>query len=158
MVCSNWSEEIPSGTPWWFFNSVVFVLDHFSANLAITLLRQQVTSWSDFVVRSVLRSGHKFFTLLWRVSIACFHCHILFSFPRIVFSSGKFPTHTHFFPLPNLSRTVAVHRIRWCFETVGASKAEANPCCSSAERHQWHKWRRERRGWAPATVMVEKDV
>ena len=40
----------------------------------------------------------------------------------------KFPSHTF-----------ADHRIRWCFQPVGAGGAEAVTCCSSTAWHQWHK-------------------
>ena len=111
---------------------------------------RQVNSWSVFVVRSVPRSGYKFWTPLWRISIACFRRHMLFSLPRIVCSSAQFPVHTHDISFYSLKfwRTLGVHRIRWCFEPIGAVRAEAVPCCSSVGPHKRHKCRRERRGWA----------
>ena len=36
MVCIDWNEDIPSSAPRWFLSSVVFVLDQFSADPAIT--------------------------------------------------------------------------------------------------------------------------
>ena len=66
---------------------------------------RQITSWSLFVVRFVLRSGHKLLTLLRRITITCFPRHILFCFPGSVCSSAKFLVHTHDFSFasPNLS-------------------------------------------------------
>ena len=63
-----------------------------------------------------------------------------------------------FFSLPNLARTLSVHRIRWCFESLGASRTEAIPCSSSVGRHQWHEWRREQYRWASATVTFQENV
>ena len=121
---------------------------------------RQVTSCSPFVVQSVLRSGHKFLIPLWWVRITCFHCHMMFSFSRNVSSSAKFLAHTHNFSFQstNLSRTLAVHRIEWCFEPVGAGRAESVPCCSSFGRHQRHKRRWERYGAVPAKIAVQKDI
>ena len=108
----------------------------------------------------MLRSGHKLLTTVWRVGIACFCRCILFSFPRIVCSSTKFLAHTQdiSFRSPNLLRTLAVHRIRWRFEPVGAGTAVAIPCCSSVGRHWWHKWLWVQHRWAPSTVTVQVDV
>ena len=36
MVCINLNEDIPSGVPRRFLNSVIFVLDHFTADPAFT--------------------------------------------------------------------------------------------------------------------------
>ena len=107
-----------------------------------------------------MRSGHKFLTPMWRVSIICFLRHILFSFLRIVCSSRKFLAHTHdiSFHSPNLSRTLAVHRIRWCFEPVGAGRAKAVPCCSLVGRYQRHKLQWERHGWASAKTAVQNYI
>ena len=55
---------------------------------------RQVTSWSVSVILSVLRNKHKYLIPFWRVSITCFHCHILFSSPHSVCSSAKFLAHT----------------------------------------------------------------
>ena len=50
MVCINWNEDTSSGLPWRFFNTVVFVLDNFAADSAITPINatghQLVTNWS----------------------------------------------------------------------------------------------------------------
>ena len=63
-----------------------------------------------------------------------------------------------FLSLPNLARTLAVHKIRWCSEPIGATRTEAIPCSSSVGRHQWHKWWREQYRWAPATVTFQENV
>ena len=164
MVCSNWIEDFPSGAPWLFFSSVVFVF-------CFRPLLRRSCYHSDQRDRSP--AGHSlWFDLCWGagtyysphcdelVLLVLFCLFMLFSFPRIVFSSAKFLAHAHdvCFRSPNLSRTLAVHRIGWCFEPVGAVRAEAIPCCSSVGRHQRHKRRWGQHGWAPLTVTVQKDV
>ena len=120
---------------------------------------RQVTSWWVCVVLSVVRSGRKFLTPLWRVSIIfptstyCFLSFVLF-----VFQQSLLLTLMIFLSLPNLARTLAVHRIRWCFEPLGASRTEAIPCFSSVGQHQWQKWWREQYRWAPATITFQENV
>ena len=95
MICIIWHDDIPSGALLRFLNSNFLFQTTFPAILPSLPSMRQVTSRSVFVVRSVMRNEHKFLIPLWRVSITCFHCHILFSFPRIIRNSAQFFARTH---------------------------------------------------------------
>ena len=91
--------------------------------------------------------------LLVFIVIFCFLSLILF-----VVHQSFLLTHMIFLSLPNLSRTLAVHMTGWCFEPVGAGRAEAVPCWSSIGRHQRHRRQWERYGWTPSKIAVQKDI
>ena len=157
MVCIIWIEEFPSGTPRRFLNSVASFQTTFLPILLSRPSMRQVTSWSVFIVLSVLRNGHKFLTPLWRVSVTSFHQHILFfSFLLSALQQSFLLTLLISPSLPDLARTLAVHRIRWCFEPIETRRIEAISCSSSVGQHQWHKWRRKQHRWAPTTVTLQE--
>ena len=84
--------------------------------------------------------------------------HVVF-LSCIVCSSAKFLSHTHdisFHSQTFLSPTFAVHWIRWCFEPLGASRAEAVPPCCPIGWHQQRKWQWDWYGITSASNAVPK--
>ena len=57
-----------------------------------------------------------------------------------------------------LSRTFAVHKIRWCFELFGAGRADGIQCCYLIGWRQRHKRRWQWQALGPATNEVQKDL
>ena len=84
--------------------------------------------------------------------------YCLLSFVLFIVQQSFLLTLMIFLSVPNLARRLVVHRIRCCFEPIGASRTEAFPSSFSVGRHQWHKWWREQYWWAPATVTFQDNV
>ena len=84
--------------------------------------------------------------------------HILFSLLRVALGSIILFSDSWFSVLFSFSRRFAVHRVRWCSESVGASGAEAIPGCSSVGRYHWHEWWWEWCWRTTAKITFEEDV
>ena len=80
-------------------------------------------------------------------------------FPSCCLMQHNFLPHTHDSSFcPHFSRKFAVHRIRCCSESTGASGTEAISCSSSVGRYHWQEWWREWCWWATAELTFKEDV